>query len=179
MRRIVALVVVALVLPACAHVDPSADKKVEGTRYAEPGAVHAPSARGRPPLGAPKVIGTIADHLAVPWGIAFLPDGSALVTERDTGKVLQIKGRSVHATAIRSSTDESSVPGRSRIPRQRPAVPPAKVSDTESRWRFLPRKMKSMTPRRLPIAAQDNGNGAGTISISRQAFPLCRGFARR
>lgn len=43
----------------------------------------------------PKVIGTIARHLAVPWGIAFLPDRSALVTERDSGDVLHIVGRKV------------------------------------------------------------------------------------
>lgn len=41
---------------------------------------------------APKVIGTVASELEVPWGIGFLPDGSALVTERDRGHVLHLTG---------------------------------------------------------------------------------------
>ncbi|WP_395694421.1 PQQ-dependent sugar dehydrogenase [Nocardioides sp.] len=38
--------------------------------------------------GPPKVLGTIATGLAAPWGIGFLPNGDAVVTERDTRRVL-------------------------------------------------------------------------------------------
>ncbi|HZJ04319.1 MAG TPA: PQQ-dependent sugar dehydrogenase [Nocardioidaceae bacterium] len=43
----------------------------------------------------PEVVGTVATGLVAPWGIDFLPDGTALVTERDTTKVLAIRGGSV------------------------------------------------------------------------------------
>lgn len=43
----------------------------------------------------PRVIGIVATDLVAPWGIDFLPDGTALVTERDTTKVLAIEDGSV------------------------------------------------------------------------------------
>ena len=38
----------------------------------------------------PTAVGTLVDLLEVPWGVDFMPDGNAVVTERETGRVLQV-----------------------------------------------------------------------------------------
>ena len=40
--------------------------------------------------GEPRAVRTLVDLLEVPWGVDFLPDGAAVVTERMTGRVLQV-----------------------------------------------------------------------------------------
>ena len=69
------------------------------TAAPEPSASTPPSASPTVPDSAADastaVIGTVAAGLSVPWGIAFLPDGTALVTERDSRRLLQISGGKV------------------------------------------------------------------------------------
>jgi glucose/arabinose dehydrogenase len=54
-----------------------------------------PSAAAPRSPGRPRVVGTVATGLEAPWGITFLPDGTALVSERDTTRVVAVKGGSV------------------------------------------------------------------------------------
>ena len=100
MLRLATLIVVpSLLLAACGESEPSSDARDEPTAEASspsPSSTATPSDSADPaPSARPKVIGTVAEDLEVPWGIAFLPDESALVTERDSGRVLLVTGRSV------------------------------------------------------------------------------------
>lgn len=54
-----------------------------------------PTPDGPGEVATPSIAATIATGLQAPWGLAFLPDGSALVSERDTARVLRVDGGDV------------------------------------------------------------------------------------
>ena len=82
----------------------------------DPGAVGTPSSSPQPTTrtatpapdeptatvgrSAPQVVRTVATGLEAPWGLTFLPDGSALVGERDTRRVLAVEGERVREVGV-------------------------------------------------------------------------------
>ena len=67
----------------------------------------SPSQEPSRPPGPPRVVDTIASGLAVPWGLGFLPNGDAIVTERDSRRVLRIHGPG-HAVEVLGTIDAAA-----------------------------------------------------------------------
>jgi glucose/arabinose dehydrogenase len=88
-RAAVALAAALALTASCSFGPPDPDEQGAPPNLPKPSAI-LPS--GSDPGGGEQevVITVLAKNLEIPWGMAFLPDGVALVTERDTGRILQI-----------------------------------------------------------------------------------------
>jgi glucose/arabinose dehydrogenase len=85
----VALAATLALTASCSFGPPDPDEQGAPPNLPKPSAI-LPS--GSDPGGGEQevVLTVLAKNLEIPWGMAFLPDGVALVTERDTGRILQI-----------------------------------------------------------------------------------------
>ncbi len=94
MRRLVALASAAVLaaggLTACSDGSDEPGKTFSSPTPSETLQSGSPSSTASPERDTtpPKVVDTVATGLAAPWGVGFLPNGDAIVTERDTTKVL-------------------------------------------------------------------------------------------
>jgi glucose/arabinose dehydrogenase len=71
-----------------------------------------PSVRGEPVEVPEDAVQTVATGLEIPWAVAFLPDGSALVTERASGRILRVRA----PAADRAGAGPTEVTEVARIP---------------------------------------------------------------
>ncbi len=72
---------------ACSFGPPDPDVAGEPPNLPAPSVSAGPDSSGGDAAAAVTVL---AKGLEVPWGLAFLPDGGALVTERDTSRILRV-----------------------------------------------------------------------------------------
>ena len=95
-KALLAALVMLLPVTACdadgdpEGLGPQSPAPQPSTRTGEPGPPEPTTTMTAPGSLRPRVVGTVARGLEAPWGIAFLPDGSALVSERDTTRVLAV-----------------------------------------------------------------------------------------
>src|SRR3954465_2259221 len=86
MKRLLAACAVIAVIAGCSG-SSSSPANPTVTRTATATATSRGTTTAAPVPRSPR---TIVTGLQVPWGLVFLPDGSALVNERTTGRIMRI-----------------------------------------------------------------------------------------
>lgn len=119
-RRVIwGVVAIALVVTGCSGGDGEASPTPGRTTTLTPSddptsappSTPATTSSGSGKAAKVVVAGTVATGLEVPWGLAFLPDKSALVGERDSAKVKRIVGGQVSEVGTVPDVDPSSEGG--------------------------------------------------------------------
>ena len=122
----------------------------------------SPSQEPSRPPGPPRVVDTIASGLAVPWGLGFLPNGDAIVTERDSRRVLRIHGPG-HAVEALGTIDAAA-------PLEEGGLLGVAVSPDFARDRLLFFYVTTATDNRVVRATYDRGR-LGPLSVVLDGIP--------
>ncbi|AZM48941.1 glucose sorbosone dehydrogenase [Streptomyces sp. WAC 06738] len=112
-RAFTAVAAAALVLAAgCSSGDDDGSGGKDAASSTAPAGSGGATDGGEPPpaKGSAKVVGTVAENLETPWGLAELPGGDLLVSSRDTGTVYHV------AAGGGKVTEAGEVPGVQREP---------------------------------------------------------------
>ncbi len=91
--RLLLVTALALSTAACGSGDGDDPEATDTATPVAASAEPSPTVAGQDPRGGtykPQIGKTIATGLDVPWGLAFLPDESALVSERDSAKIKHV-----------------------------------------------------------------------------------------
>ena len=151
MRRVAAAAALVLLAAGCAQGGDEVRVNVLPGSAAPAPETSAPAASG------PQVVDTVATGLEAPWGLAFLPDGAAVVTERDTAQVLVIAA-GTHEVSEVGTVGEAAPQGEGGL--LGVAVSPSYASD--ARLFFY---VSTATDNRIVSATLRDGKLSGTKPV--------------